>query len=65
MDHTAVHKWAYVVEVDHEGVPSGLGHVVQGLTGVVPNPAVLVLEGEQHRRDDLVQVLLLRAKQRA
>lgn len=44
------------VEVGEHGAPGHLDDVVEGLTGVVAQPAVRVIEAGQHRLDQLLQV---------
>lgn len=44
------------VEVGQHGAPGHLDDVVEGLAGVVAQPAVRVIEAGQHRLDQLLQV---------
>lgn len=44
------------VEVREDGASGHLHDVVEGLTGVVPQPTVGVVEARQHRLDQLLQV---------
>lgn len=44
------------VEVGDNGAPGHLHNVVQGLAGVIAQPAVSISKARQHRLDELLQV---------